>query len=199
MIEFVEGLLVEIQPAHAVVLCGGMGFRLHIPLSTYTELGTQSEGVKKIRLLTHLHFRENDFELYGFATEAERSLFRLLISVSGIGPRTAIGILSAVQPTEFHRAVLLEDIDRLVAIPGIGRKTAQRLMVELKDKLEAIIPTEEMATITSGDGRFLEAVNALVALGYTRHIADKAVKESLSDQPELPLEELIRQALKHFN
>jgi Holliday junction DNA helicase RuvA len=196
MIEFVEGQLVEIQPTHAVVQCGGMGFHIQIPLSTFTELGGSG---KKIRLLTHLHFRENDFELYGFATEAERSLFRLLISVSGIGPRTAIGILSAVQPAEFHRAVLLEDIDRLVAIPGIGRKTAQRLMVELKDKLEAIIPTEEMMTITSGDGRFLEAVNALLALGYTRHFAEKAVKESIAEQPDLPLEDVIRQALKHFN
>jgi Holliday junction DNA helicase RuvA len=196
MIEFVEGRLVEIHPTHAVILSGGVGFRLNIPLSTFTELGTPG---KNIRLLTHLHFRENDFELYGFASEAERTLFRLLISVSGIGPRTAVGILSAVQPTDFHRAVLLEDLDRLVAIPGIGRKTAQRLMVELKDKLETIIPVEEMAAITSGDGRFLEAVNALVALGYARHIAEKAVKKNLSDQPDLQLEELVRQALKHFN
>jgi Holliday junction DNA helicase RuvA len=195
MIEFVEGLLVEAHPTHVVVVHGGVGFRLNIPLSTFTELGEPGQNV---RLLTHLYFRDNDFELFGFFTEQERTLFQLLLNVTGIGPRSAIGILSAAPATEFHRAVLSEDIDRLIAIPGVGRKTAQRLMVELKDKLEAVVPREVILAAPGEDGRFLEAVDALIALGYPKYNAEKAVKESLAEQPELTLEDLVRQALRRF-
>jgi Holliday junction DNA helicase RuvA len=195
MIEFVEGRLEEVHPTHVVVLQGGIGLRLHISLSTFSNLGAPGG---EIRLLTHLYVRDNEFELYGFSTELERTLFRLLIGVSGIGPRSAVGILSAVQPSEFRRAMLSADLDRLVAVPGIGRKTAQRLMVELKDKLEAMVSEEEMAQIPSGDGRFPEAVDALMALGYPKHSAEKAVQKCLSDQPDLSLEDLVRQALSRF-
>jgi len=194
MIEFVEGMLVEARPTHAVVQHGGLGLLLRIPLSTFTELSAPGHVVK---LWAHLHFRENDFELYGFFTKPERKLFRLLISVSGIGPKTAISILSAVQPIVFHRAVLAGDVDRLTTIPGIGRKTAQRLLVELKDKVEAEIPREELL-VPGGDGRFLEAVDALVALGYPKTQAESAVKESLDEMPDVRLEDLIRQALRRF-
>jgi Holliday junction DNA helicase RuvA len=195
MIEFVEGLLVEAHPTHAIIMHGGLGLRLHIPLSTYEELGTPGHTV---RLLTHLFFRENDFELYGFSTEQERKLFRLLIGVTGIGPKSAASILSAVQPAVFHRAVLSGDTERLIAIPGIGRKTAQRLLVELKEKVEAQVPREELLAAPEGDGRYLEAVDALVALGYPKPQAEKAVKDSLDHQPDTNLEDLIREALSRF-
>jgi len=194
MIEFMEGMLVEARPTDAILQHGGIGFHLRIPMSTFVELGAPGHVV---RLWTHLHYHENDLALYGFFTEQERKLFRLLISVSGIGPKTAISILSAVQPGVFHRAVLLGDVDRLTAIPGIGRKTAQRLLVELKDKVEAEVPREELL-VPGGDGRFLEAVDALVALGYPKLQAERAVKDSLDDMPDVNLEDLIRQALRRF-
>jgi Holliday junction DNA helicase RuvA len=193
MIEFVEGILVESHPTHAVIMSGGVAFRLNISVSSFSELGTPGNHV---RLLTHLHFRDSDLELYGFFTELERAIFRQLISVTGIGPKSAVGILSAVQPAELHRAVVMQDVDRLIAVPGIGRKTAQRLMVELKDKLEAIIPAAEATGIPSEGSLFMEAVDALIALGYPKHHAEKAVKSSLNDRTDIPLEDVIRQALQ---
>ena len=193
MIEFVEGILMELHPTHAVVMSGGVAFRLNISVSSFSELGATG---KQVRLLTHLYFRDSDLELYGFFTELERTIFRQLISVTGIGPKSAMGILSAVQPIELHRAVVMQDMDRLIAVPGIGRKTTQRLMVELKDKLEAIIPTVEAMGIPSDGTLFMEAVNALIALGYPKHHAEKAVRSSLDDRTDIPLEDVIRQALQ---
>ncbi len=193
MIEFLEGTLVELHPSYAVVMSGGVAFRLIISVSSYSDLGVPG---KQVRLLTHLYFRDSELELYGFFTDLERAIFRQLISVTGIGPKSAMGILSAVQPSELHRAIVMQDLDRLIAVPGVGRKTAQRLMVELKDKLEAIIPAEVVLGFPSDGALFMQAVDALISLGYPKHHAEKAVRNSLDDRTDIPLEDVIRQALQ---
>lgn len=199
MFEYISGTLVEKQPVHAVVDVGGIGYSLSIPLSTYESLPAKGA---KVKLLTHLSVREDDMSLYGFASKSEIDIFRLLLGVSGIGPKLALGILSGTSTSELRRAVVGGDVSRLTAIKGVGTKTAQRLIVELKDKFGADgkdfdwmtgEPSEEVSV------SFEEATAALVALGFKHRSALQAVKKSLKSLgEEAAPEELVRESLRNI-
>jgi Holliday junction DNA helicase RuvA len=191
MISHLRGKLVEKTPTLAVIETGGVGFHVHIPLSSYRMLG---EIGQETLVLTYLHVREDVLQLYGFATQEERKLFLLLLSVSGVGPKVAQGILSSSAPESFGQAVAGGDIAFLTQIPGIGRKTAERLVLELKDKVREVLPKKE----APGDGRISvqrEAALALVSLGFKQSQAEETVRKICQQDAALPLEELLRCAL----
>ena len=198
MIEYLQGTLAHKEPVTAVIDVQGVGYELHIPLSTYETL---PETGQQLRLLTHLHVREDAMQLYGFATAGERALFRRLQGISGIGARMALNILSGVAPDALRRHVASGDVAALTRIPGIGRKTAERIVVELRDSF-ARENTEE--ALKSGDSAVSareEALMALQALGYARPQAEKAVAALLTAPGDAPptAAELIKLALQKLN
>jgi Holliday junction DNA helicase RuvA len=194
MIEYVSGKLVEKHPTHVVIDFQGLGYRVHIPLSTFAALGEPGSTVK---VYTHHHVREDAEELFGFASPEERRVFRLLIDVSGIGPRLAQTILSGLPLAPLREAVVAGDWATLTRIPGVGRKTAERMIVDLKDKMARLLPdapgAPAAARPTSADD---EAVLALVSLGYARYDAQQAVGAVRRRGEDLPLPELIRAAIQ---
>ena len=166
-----------------------------VPLSTNFQLPKNGESAY---LLTHLIVREDQHTLYGFATEEERNLFRTLIKISGVGAKMALTILSGINVNGFVQSVINEDIDTLVHLPGIGKKTAERLIVEMKDRIEGITDNlESSASLTSKNSIAIEARNALVSLGY-KHNEAKKILDNI-DTNGLSVEELLRQALKSLN
>lgn len=198
MIAYLEGRLSEKHPTHVVIDVGGVGFFVHIPLSSYDAA---AEIDSKVRLLTHLHVREDALALYGFATVAERDLFELLIGVSGIGPPMAQKILSGVAIADFKRLILSEDSKGLTRIKGIGQKLAQRLVMELKDKIDAIAVEDfkpDMVNV-SHRGVFEEGVAALLGLGANPMQARKAVGAVLQELGDAATIELvIKRALRNM-
>jgi Holliday junction DNA helicase RuvA len=201
MITFLEGILVETYPTHVVLNVHGVGYHTFIPLSSYDKLPTVGS---RFHLLTHMQVREDAHVLYGFATAQERDLFRLLINhVSGIGPKTALDILSGVSVTNFKATVVSGDAKSLSQIKGIGKKTAERIIVELKDKV-GVAAAWEAASVSHApaprEQEINDAVLALIALGYKQVDALKAVKAAADAQPgkEIPSDELVREALKRL-
>jgi len=193
MIAFIKGNLVDKSPTEVVVENQGIGYNLNLSVSSFEKLG---EIGSEVKLFTHLHVREDILKLYGFISTNERSLFRLLISVSGIGPKVALGILSGLTVEEFKQAVLSHDVVKLKSAPGVGKKTAERLALELKDKINKIagdLPLNQYGHITSVEE---EAVLALTSLGYKLPRAEEAVRQSRQTDPGLSVEELIRAALR---
>jgi len=194
MIDFLAGVLADKQPTHAIVQCGGVGFRLPIPLSSFDALPRVGDAV---HVQTRLVVREDDLILYGFATAAERDMFDLLLLVSGIGPKIALAVLSGMSVREIKRSLVDSDVKRLSAISGIGKKTAERMIVELRDKLGKA----DVMELQSGDSadknpRLRDAVLALVALGYKQQEARRMVEKVPGfDRPDLAVEDLIRKAL----
>jgi Holliday junction DNA helicase RuvA len=188
-----RGLLVHKQPPFLLVDCNGVGYELEAPMSTFYGLPPAGEP---ITLLTHLLVREDAQVLYGFASEAERVLFRSLLKVSGVGARMALAILSGMDVQEFRRCVHGGDAAALTRLPGIGRKTAERLIVEMRDRLEApaTLASGAAATAAAPDDPVAEAVSALIALGYKPADASRMVRGVGSDG--LASEEIIRVALK---
>lgn len=198
MIAFLEGRLVEALPTQVVIEVHGVGYEVLIPLSSFDKLPAPGQPV---RLLTHLVVREDAHVLYGFATAAERDLFRLLIhTVSGIGPKLALNILSGMNPTAFRGAVAAGDVKALSRIPGVGRKTAERLVVELRDKVGAAGAWEaasEQRGLSEADRRVNDAVLALIALDFKPPEAHEAVRAAQALLgPDATVEELVRTALK---
>lgn len=198
MIAFLRGRLAWSGADQAVIDVGGVGYRVYVPSSTRACL---PEVGREVKVYTFLHVREDALTLYGFASEAEFQLFELLLGVSGVGPKVALGILSGVTPEGFRRAVVCEDLATLTHIPGVGKKTAQRLILELKDKVGAVGPisTEMIAAAgpsLPGDA-WAEALEALVSLGYSRAEAGQALEKSKSAAGENPSpEQLVRLGLK---
>jgi len=191
MISFLDGTLVAKSPTEIIIDVNGVGYAVLIPLSTFEKL----DGVnKRVRVFTHLHLREDAMQLFGFASEAEREVFRLLISVSGIGPRIAQGVLSGMNTSELRQAILSNNVAALTAIQGVGRKTAERIVMELRDKVGK---TGEISPMPGQPSLRLEAVQALVSLGFTRASAESALNAVLKESSNLPLEELVKQALRH--
>lgn len=197
MITYLEGILREILPTQVVIEVHGVGYEVFIPLSSYDRLPPPGQSV---RLLTHLQVREDAHLLYGFASSEERDLFRLLVNrVSGVGPKLALAVLSGMDVVRFKAAVVESDIASISKISGLGKKTAERIVLELKDKLGVAAaweaasaskaPTEE-ARVSN------DAVLALIALGYKQVNAAKAVREVAQGQTSLGTEELVREALK---
>jgi Holliday junction DNA helicase RuvA len=194
MITFLEGSIEELQPTHLVMNVGGVGYELFIPLSSYDKLST-AKGV--CRVLTHHHVREDAQVLYGFVTDAERALFESLLTISGIGPKIALSALSGMTVRELKAAVVGNDVKRLSSISGIGRKTAERMVIELRDKFTE---GEALEAIAGGDAdeqdvRVRDAVLALISLGYKQVDAQKMVRQVMQTAGESQVEELVRKAL----
>ena len=200
MITFLSGKLTMALPTQAIVDVNGVGYETLIPLSSYDRLPPVGQPVQ---ILTHLHVREDAHILYGFMSTAERDLFRLLVnSVSGIGPKLALAVLSGMSVNNFKHAVVNGDVASLAKISGLGKKTAERIVLELKDKL-GVAAAWEAASATHApseeDAAANEAVLALIALGYKQVDAHKTVRELQQKQPELKgAEELVKMALKRM-
>ncbi len=197
MLAFIEGTLVSATMGSAIVNVNGLGFRLGIPASTATKLPDLDHPVK---LHTHLHMKEDGAALYGFASDEEYELFVLLISVAGIGPKGALSILSHASAGQIYLWLLNEDVGQLKKIPGIGNKTAQRLILELKGKISDL-PTvvgggQAAPIIGSTNDLFSQAIAALCSLGYGSDEASQAVGESVRQAPQADIEAIIRGALK---
>jgi Holliday junction DNA helicase RuvA len=192
MYEFIRGRLTEKTPTYAVIETGGIGYLLHISLHTYAQL-KENESCS---LFVHMVVREDAMLFFGFAGADERELFRQLISVSGIGPNTARMILSSLQPSEIIQAIVLGNTPLLQSIKGIGSKTAQRLIVELKDKLSKdLIPNEKLPD--EYNTRKDEALSGLIILGFSKMMAEKALTKVIEKEGSaLPVEQMIRYALK---
>lgn len=189
MIGRLTGTLLEKHPPQVLVDVQGVGYELDVPMSTFYHLPALGQPVT---LLTHFSVREDAQQLFGFLTAREREAFRLLIRITGVGPRLALAVLSGLSVDELAQAVALQEAGRLTRIPGIGRKTAERLLLELKGKLADALPTGPGA-LPATTGVQADALNALIALGYSDREAAPVVKQL----PEgLALEEAIRQALK---
>lgn len=194
MIAFVKGKFVVKQPARVIVDCNGIGYDLQISLNTYTQIANTAEGL----LHTYLQITENAHTLYGFAEVAERELFLQLISVSGVGAATARMMLSGMRVEEIVKAIVQGNTKQLESIKGIGKKSAERLIVELRDKL-AKSNFEVELNINKQAGNDYEAVQALMALGINRATAEQAVKKVVNNNPEnINIEDLIKQALKNL-
>ena len=195
MIGSLIGLIKDKKPSLVLLEVNGVGYEVHIPLSTSFQLPNNGESTF---ILTHLVIRDDQHTLYGFATEEERKLFRTLIKISGVGAKMALTILSGINVNGFVQSVINGDVDTLVHLPGIGKKTAERLIVEMKDKIQDVTDSPELTGSAASDNNMLlEARNALVNLGYksseARRILDKI------DTTGLEVEELLRQALKSLN
>ncbi len=189
MISFLKGKVVERRPTQLVLDVRGVGYAVHIPLSTFQRIPDPGEDCT---VLTFLWVKNEKMELYGFATEAERDLFCALVSVSGIGAKSAIGILSGSTPEELRSAVAEGDSFFLSSIHGVGRKTAERLIVELRDRFAD--HRGEIAPVPSSVNH--EAVNALISLGFRKSEAEKAVKRVVKAKGEIDLEGIVREALR---
>ena len=199
MITFIDGKLASALPTQATVDVNGVGYEVFIPLSSYDKLPAAGQG---IRILTHLHVREDAQILYGFMTAAERDLFRLLVNnVSGIGPKLALAVLSGMSVNNFKAAVVNSDVVSLSKISGLGKKTAERIVLELKDKLGVAAAWEAASAMhapTPEQEQANEAVLALIALGYKQIDAHKSVRELQEKGEAKPAEELVKLALKRM-
>ena len=193
MITHIQGRLVELNPAYAVIECNGVGYMLNISLNTYSKLG-DSESCK---LYSHLVVKEDSHTLYGFHSKLERKIFRLLISVSGVGASTARVILSSMLSEEIRDAIVSEDVVVIKSVKGIGAKTAQRLILDLKDKMFKAFDDIEI-TIKSGNRNREEALSALEVLGFPMKAVHKLIDKLLEKDPHMEVEELVKQALKQL-
>lgn len=198
MITFLEGILAEALPTHVVISVHGVGYHVFIPLSSYDRLPAPGQQIK---ILTHLQVREDAHVLYGFVTAAERDLFRLLVHhVSGIGPKTALDVLSGISVASFKAAVVENDASLLAKTKGIGKKTAERIIVELKDKVGVAAAWEAASAAhapSPQETQINDAVLALISLGYKQVDAHKAVKQAAEKSGSaLAAEDLVRVALK---
>ncbi|MBU1937708.1 Holliday junction branch migration protein RuvA [bacterium] len=192
MIDSITGILTQRGPAQVVVDVGSVSMMCLASLSTVEKLPALGE---QIRLWTHLLVRDDQIELFGFATLEERHLFRNLLSVSGVGPRLALAILSGAQTDDLRRAVIEENVDRLQAIPRVGAKLAQRLVLELKDKLQKEFPEIAGGVLSGKDESALEAIQALLALGFGRPQAEKVVRVAVKDGAQ-GTEDILKRALR---
>lgn len=193
MIEYIKGELVELTPTDAIVECHGIGYRILISLQTYSQL----ESRKDVVVYIHHYLREDEELYYGFATKDERELFRLLIGVSGVGAATARMMLSSLTSDEIRNAIIAEDINRIKSIKGIGLKSAQRLILELKDKIVKGGGADTGVILSSRNNAVVEeAATALVLLGFTKANVNKAISAVIKENPDANLESIIKLALK---
>ena len=191
MIGFLRGQVLQKNPQEILLDVGGVGYRVLVPVSTFCRLGEIGTGTA---LHIHTHVREDQLALYGFATEAEIELFEKLISVSGVGPKVALGVLSGIETQDLVHALRSSDVARLTRVPGVGKKTAERLILELKDKLGLLSgPAPEAAKASPLRDDLL---SALGNLGYSSAEAEKAAAETLRLHPAAPLGELLRESLR---
>lgn len=193
MIGQLRGRLAEKRPNQVLVDVGGVGYLVQVPLSSYAALG---ELHTEVTLLIHTHVREDALALYGFVSSREKHLFEMLLSASGVGPSLALKILSGMSVEELVPAIRGGDLGRLTKIPGVGRKTAERIVVELKDKLEAVVVETQKPALASPAGIEADVISALVNLGYDSRAAESAVAEAAHETGTTQFEKLLRAALQ---
>jgi holliday junction DNA helicase RuvA len=198
VIAHLRGSILEKHPNRIVIDVNGVGYDVFVPLSTFYGLG---EPGAAIALRIHTHVREDAFLLYGFATRLEQDLFERLIGVSGIGPKVALAVLSGIEPQELIRAIERGDLARLTAIPGVGKKTSERIVLELKDRLPRPQPAAAASGAAAPEAPALrdDVVSALVNLGYHRPLAEKAVDAAIKAAPDGGFELVLKQALRELS
>jgi holliday junction DNA helicase RuvA len=200
MIASLTGILKIKTPTEILIDVNGVGYSVSIPLSTFEKLGAAGSSLS---LLTYMHMREDAMQLFGFFTEEERRLFKLLISVSGIGPKIAQGILSGMNAEELKSHLTSGNVNALTSIPGVGKKTAERLILELRDKAGKAFsePGQIPSADTAASEMRIQALQALTSLGYNQQIAEKCIRLVLNESEgyKISLEELIKRALRHTN
>jgi Holliday junction DNA helicase RuvA len=201
MIGFLSGKILEKEANNVILDVAGVGYEVTIPLSTFYELGEVGSDVS-LRIFTHV--REDALQLFGFRTARERDLFLKLISVQGIGARLGIAVLSGMSADEIVTAIRTDNLARLTSIPGVGRKTAERMVVELRDKITELSvgaaagSASATGTASRSDTTFDDALSALINLGYQRNAAEKALQEAAKDGTELSVQKLLRSALQRL-
>ncbi len=193
MITHIQGKLVEKNPTHVVIDCNGVGYMLNISLHTFSQIPDSEQ----LKLYTHLQVKEDSHTLYGFSSLAEREIFRLLISVSGIGSSIARTMLSSLTPKQVREGIATSDVALIQSIKGIGAKTAQRVILDLKDKILKIYDIDEVSVSKDNTNKD-EALSALEVLGFVRKQAERAVDKIVIAQPEATVETIIKQALKNL-
>ncbi len=193
MIDYIKGTIAQINPAFLIVETGNIGYFIHISLNTFAKLDNKTE----YKVLVHEVIREDSHQLFGFADKEERDIFRSLLSVSGIGAGTARMMLSSLTPAEIERAIIGADVNILKSIKGIGLKSAQRIIVDLKDKLGKQAGTGEIFAISDNTNRD-EALSALVMLGFAKSAVMKVLDKIIREEKNLTVEEIIRRALKNL-
>ncbi|HVR07467.1 MAG TPA: Holliday junction branch migration protein RuvA [Thermoanaerobaculia bacterium] len=194
MIGYLKGTVLRSSPERVLVDVQGVGYEVHVPLSTYYELERAGPG-GTVQLFIHTHLREDGIALFGFASEREKLLFEKLIAVSGIGPRLARVVLSGMAADDLLAALAAGDLARLTSIPGIGRKTAERMVLELRDKMRELAAELPGRAAPAGE----EVVSALVNLGYKPAQAERAVAEARREQPEASFQALLRASLNRLS
>jgi Holliday junction DNA helicase RuvA len=192
MIGFLSGKVISSKPTKILLDVSGVGYVVFISINTFEKISNK----EKISLYIHTHVKEDSITLYGFHNESEKKIFELLISISGIGPKLALGVLSGIQTEDLKDAILNGDVSRIIAIPGIGKKTADRLILELKSKVGEV-RVEGDSTVPHGVKQ--EAVSALTTLGYNYATSEKVVRQILTSSPACTLEELIKSSLGELN
>jgi Holliday junction DNA helicase RuvA len=199
MIAFLEGRLLSKSPEYIIVSVQGIGYQVAVPLSSFYELPAIEQGV---RLHIYTHVRQDAIQLFGFLTAEEKEIFLLLLGVSGIGPKVALNILSGISSLELSQALLAENSARIQRIPGVGKKTAERIVLELKDKIKKLTPgpLPSLVRKSEEEGPWEDALSALVNLGYPKAVAEKVLGQIKNQTEEsISLEDLLRMALKSLS
>ncbi|MDY7394582.1 Holliday junction branch migration protein RuvA [Aureibaculum sp. 2210JD6-5] len=193
MITHLNGKLVEKNPTYVIIECNGVGYFLHISLNTFAKI----PDAEALKLYTYLNIKEDSHTLFGFADKVEREIFKLLISVSGVGPSIGRTMLSSMTPEEIQRAIASEDVATIQSVKGIGAKTAQRVIIDLRDK---IVKTYEISEDSASNNNTIkdEALSALEVLGFSRKQVEKLVQKIIQETPDTTLENIIKQALKNL-
>ncbi len=191
MINYIKGTITELNPTSVSIETGGIGYFVNISVNTFSKL----DGKSDFKILIHEVIREDAHQLFGFADKEERDIFRMLISVSGIGANTARMMLSSLHPAEVEKAIMESNVNLLKSVKGIGLKTAQRVIVDLKDKVGKLSQTGEIFTFENNTKRE-EALSALVMLGFARSAVSKVLEKIIRDEKNLTVEDLIKRALK---
>lgn len=191
MIGFLTGKIISSKPTQIILDVNGVGYLVNISITTFEKISEKETA----SLFIHTSVKEDSITLFGFFTQSEKEMFELLISISGIGPKVSLGILSGISVDDLKDAIANGNVSRLIAIPGIGRKTAERVVLELRNKVDAIKADGSVKTTSAKD----EAISALATLGYQRQLAEKVVRDLLSENTNYSLEELIRKALAGLN
>ena len=200
MIAHIQGFLHFKSPEYLVIDVDGIGYQVHVPLSTFYDLPQLGSTVS---LHIHTHVREDALQLYGFQSPEEKALFVRLISISGIGPRLAVNILSGISPAELVDSLIQNNLARLISVPGVGRKTAERIMVELRDKVSTLLPghdVTEPVKATADEAMIEDALSALLNLGYKKGVAQRAIENARKRlQGEITLESLLKESLRSLS
>ena len=195
MIGYLKGKILSKKPTQSLIDVNGVGYIVFTSINTFEKLPEEGDTIS---LYTYLAVKEDSLTLFGFYSISEKELFEILISINGVGPKLAQGVLSGIEVEEFKDAIANNNISRLVAIPGVGRKTAERMMIELRDKVDKV----SEGTQTSDSKMYSvkeDAITALVGLGYNQKTSDKIIKNILSNNPAISLEDLIRESLKSLS